>query len=118
MNKHQYLESIGGFFHACVQTVANKSADYATDDDPFLNFRMCESVGIASLEAGIIVRMCDKMSRLVQLTKHPAAVKSESIQDTCLDLANYSAILATYLSQMTKEQALASHESYLASEEP
>lgn len=37
-----------------------------------------------------VVRMDDKMRRLKQLAKHDAKVKSESIEDTLLDLANYA----------------------------
>ncbi|MED3738080.1 nucleotide modification associated domain-containing protein [Virgibacillus pantothenticus] len=37
-----------------------------------------------------VVRMDDKMRRLKQLVKYDAKVKSESIEDTLLDLANYS----------------------------
>lgn len=37
-----------------------------------------------------LVRMQDKMNRLKSLSKKDALVKDESIEDTLLDLANYS----------------------------
>jgi hypothetical protein len=44
-----------------------KNHDYSGGKDdslPFLNFTRCESMGICKTEAGILVRMTDKMSRL------------------------------------------------------
>lgn len=51
------------------------------------------SVSESYKEWGIIssvVRMDDKMRRIKQLVKHEPNVKSETIEDTLLDLANYS----------------------------
>ncbi|RFA36300.1 hypothetical protein CAI16_05340 [Virgibacillus dokdonensis] len=47
-----------------------------------------------------VVRMDDKMRRLKELAKHDAQVKNESIEDTLLDLANYSIML---LMELQKE---------------
>ena len=48
-----------------------------------------------------LVRMQDKMNRLKSLSKKEALVKDEKIEDTLLDLANYS-ILA--LIELKKEK--------------
>ena len=67
-----------------------KNHDYAKGDDPYKNFRLVEQLGICSVETGILVRMCDKMSRIANLIDTDAKVKDESIADTLIDLANYS----------------------------
>ena len=56
-------------------------------------------MGICSVETGILVRMTDKFSRLVNLTKpgFNAKVKDERVSDTLDDLATYSQILKVYL---------------------
>ena len=78
-----------------------KSHDYATDKDPFSNFRACEEYGIP-VEHGILIRMSDKMSRIGNLlNKKEQKVPDESIYDTLIDLMNYSNLLAVYL--MMKE---------------
>ena len=76
--------------------VVSKTKDYATMDDPYRNFRMSENVGV-SVEKGILVRMCDKMSRIGNLIeKDSSSVTNESVEDTLIDLMNYANILLCY----------------------
>ena len=77
--------------------IARKNADYAGGGNPFKNFELVNDLGICSTAEGILVRMCDKVSRISNLINTDAQVKDESIKDTLLDLANYSLILAAYL---------------------
>lgn len=84
-------------FAAALAIAKAKNSDYTGGKDPFANFRLVESLGICSVEKGILVRMCDKMSRIAALLEKEAKVKDESIQDTLMDLCNYSAILSNYL---------------------
>ncbi len=73
----------------------DKSADYTGGDDPYRNFRLIEALSIGSMEQGIIVRMSDKLSRLAKFSKDPdLVVTDECIEDTLIDLVNYSVILA------------------------
>jgi hypothetical protein len=46
--------------------------------------------------------MADKMSRIINLTERDAEVKDESINDTLVDLANYSIILKLYIESKSK----------------
>ena len=71
-----------------------KNHDYGgKDSNPFANFMAVEHLGAASAEAGITVRMTDKLSRIITLLNKDAKVSDESITDTLLDLANYAIIL-------------------------
>ena len=71
-----------------------KCQDYASVEDPFRNFRQIETLDLGSVEVGIIIRMGDKLSRLAGFAKDGSlAVKDESVEDTCLDLINYTIIL-------------------------
>jgi hypothetical protein len=79
-------------FEAAITLLEKKSADYAEEDDPFANLRLCERIGICSAQTGIQVRMADKFQRIVNLTKgfgREAVVKDESVIDSGLDLMNY-----------------------------
>lgn len=98
MKQADYFAALDTFFSNGMRIMRSKNADYAHETDPFRNFRAAESLGI-SLEQGILVRMSDKMSRIGNLLQKENAVKDESIEDTLQDLANYAAILATYIKQ-------------------
>ena len=70
-----------------------KNSDYAGNDDALKNFKLVEFLGICPVEVGILVRMCDKMSRMATLINTPPKVADESFEDTALDLCNYTDIL-------------------------
>ena len=72
-----------------------KAHDYSGDIDCNHNIRACETVGIATAETGVLIRILDKMSRIANLIKpnHTAAVVDESVDDTIADARNYLAIL-------------------------
>ena len=81
-----------------------KNHDYAmaNDGDPFKNFRLCEQLGICSVEKGILVRMCDKISRISNLLEKEGKVKDEKLEDTLLDMANYAVILKCWIEEVNK----------------
>lgn len=72
-----------------LDTHNRKAHDYASDEDLYKNFRVCEMMGLSPFK-GIIVRLCDKFSRITGFAqKETLKVKDESIEDTLLDMANY-----------------------------
>ena len=85
---------------------SRKNHDYSggkDDTHPFLNFTRCEAMGICKTEAGILVRLTDKMSRLSTfITTGEFKVKDEALRDTVLDIINYAVILYAY-TQSQKE---------------
>lgn len=105
MTQGQFIKEIREIYDDCVSIVERKNNDYAADHDPFKNFRFSELAGV-SVEKAIIVRMLDKMSRISNLIENgkEIKVKDESVEDTLKDLANYSAILISYLRD-TKNRA-------------
>lgn len=54
---------------------------------------------ICSVEQGFLVRMSDKYARICNLigNQKENAVLDEKVEDTLIDLANYSMLLAVYL---------------------
>lgn len=96
MNRTQFTDIIRVFYDQGLGLIASKNDDYAGDGDPFANFRMAEKMGLTT-EQGIMLRLLDKVARLANIQKKgSASVTSESIDDTLLDLANYTAILYAY----------------------
>lgn len=70
-----------------------KNEDYANAGDAFGNLRNCETMGVASMSRGILIRMTDKMQRLVNLLERPPSVTDEGFADTVLDIINYAVLL-------------------------
>lgn len=68
-----------------------KNDDYAGADEAYGNLRVCEDWDIATVEAGLLIRMADKMRRLATLIhgKEPS-VKNEKMEDSLKDIINYA----------------------------
>lgn len=68
-----------------------KNHDYASDADPYRNFR---TFGLL----GILVRLSDKLARLRSFgEKGKLMVADESVHDTVLDIINYAVLYEGYL---------------------
>ena len=85
MEKEQLFKAITD---KMLETFIQKNHDYGNSFD-----KQMDEFGM--IAAGI--RLSDKLNRLKVLTKEDAQVKEESIQDTLLDLANYSILTAMWL---------------------
>lgn len=84
-----------------VDLIEKKGHDYnrnqQTAGDTLFNLRVSEILGITpTIEQGIMVRLSDKIMRLISLTKPgvKGKVKDESVIDTVLDVHNYVDYLA------------------------
>jgi hypothetical protein len=71
-----------------------KNNDYCDGAvDCFANFRASETLGVPA-EIGLMIRMLDKMKRVQTfVNKGTLQVKGESVEDSILDLVNYSILL-------------------------
>ena len=97
MNHDSLLAYAKSVYNKCITTMESKNKDYAHDGDAFANFRFAEMVKVP-VDKAILVRMSDKLARISNcIDKGETAVKDESVQDTLMDLINYSAILSAYL---------------------
>lgn len=106
MNHDAYMKFHQELCERARELSARKNRDYAAPDarkgDPFAvfaNFLQAERLNICTTEQGFLVRLSDKLSRLANLTRegHERGVMDESIQDTILDMINYSVLFAGYL---------------------
>lgn len=84
-----------------------KGTDYTGSvDDQFYNFRKGEAFGLKTSD-GFIARMLDKMSRIASFNQTGSLqVKTESVEDTLLDLANYSLLFVGYLREQQTPEAI------------
>jgi len=89
---------------------SSKNHDYAKTTDPFSNLKMCEEIYVKCphckkshpipAHIGTLIRMSDKWSRLIQLTKKEG--KNESVRDSLMDLAVYSLLRIILLEEEKK----------------
>lgn len=100
VTQKQYLEKFKKITEQMLEITKVKNHDYSTKEEwwnAFKNFQIVETLWITSVEKWILVRMCDKVSRISNLIDWKGEVKDESILSTLIDLANYSIILKIYL---------------------
>jgi ABC-type phosphate transport system substrate-binding protein len=91
MNQEQLIIEFDNVLSKMKDIVRKKNNDYTSNINAFKNF---EEFGTY----GFLVRMNDKLSRLKNLilnNKNPYV--NESLEDTLIDLANYSVLLFLYL---------------------
>jgi len=80
--------------------MAIKNHDYAGSkgDTPWMNFQRSEQMGICSTEQAFLVRITDKISRLVTFTNNGVLlVKDEGVEDSIIDLINYLVLFSAFL---------------------
>jgi len=100
MNREELLKTHETLCEKSRNLMRRKNADYAGRHgvEPFANFTRVESMGICKTESGMLVRMTDKMSRLSSFMESGKfEVKDESLEDTVLDMINYSVLLYAYV---------------------
>ncbi len=99
MTPAQKIENMEAIFRKCLILASKKGRDYSGDTDGLSNFR---TFGWK----GIVVRLEDKMKRVIQFVKAGSfRVKEESIEDTLLDLINYAALTLIMYREENKNQA-------------
>lgn len=99
MNKEEYLAEFKALTDQMYAITKAKNSDYTGDaDQPFKNFTMVETMGFATTEQGFLTRITDKVMRLSSFVKNGTLeVSDEKVEDTLLDLANYSLLFICYL---------------------
>ena len=93
---------------AAEHLMARKNHDYSggkDSEDPFLNFTRVEKLGITDTKRGFLVRLTDKISRLITFVDTGIyEVSDEKVEDTILDLINYTILFYAYLESERREK--------------
>lgn len=96
MTNAEFIKQLEENFNRGLEIIKRKNHDYATDTDPWKNFRFADLVGV-SVDRAILVRISDKLARVSNLLDKQAMVADEKVEDTVLDAINYLNILLVYL---------------------
>lgn len=109
MKREEYLKYHEAMCQKMIEITKAKNHDYAgfsSADDPFANFTTSEKMDVALTEQGFLVRMLDKFSRINSFVKQGVLlVEDEKIEDSLLDLANYSILLSGYIKSKKEEKS-------------
>lgn len=108
MNRTQLIEIHQQMTSAALETMKKKNEDYADSAEVFGNLLLCEDMDLCSKETGTLVRVSDKLKRLVNLVgkgKTPQ-VTDESVRDTVEDMINYLILLYAMCFERQRGEAL------------
>lgn len=100
MNRSQLLQHHSDICSEARKLMELKNHDYAGEggEEPFANFTRSEAMGICTTEAGFLVRVTDKLSRLSTFTTAgELKVDNESYHDAVIDIINYMVLFSGYL---------------------
>ena len=105
MTKDEYLKFHADMCQKMIETTRKKNADYTgNQQDPFANFTKADELGICSTEQGFLVRLTDKLARVISFVqKGILEVKDETVEDTLIDMANYCILMAGYIKSRRKD---------------
>ena len=86
--KTRYFDFVARTFKELHTLIKQKSHDYSVGDDPFVNFKTSEDLGVDKL-VGLNVRLLDKVARIKSFSKS-GSLKNEGIEDAYKDLIGYA----------------------------
>lgn len=98
MNQADFIIACEKVCEDILQILKSKNQDYSIGKDAFRNFRFAEFLDM-TVEQGILIRMTDKISRIVTLSSKSPDVAGESLSDSISDLIGYAVILKVYADQ-------------------
>lgn len=83
--------------------LTKKGADYATDDDIFMNYSLSASIAGITTQQSMVARMGEKVIRVGNLINSPDPPKvNETIEETLRDIEGISLLLRVYLEELKK----------------
>jgi len=100
MNREELLKHHERLCKQALEIMKKKNHDYAGNggESPFANFERCEAFDVCSTEAGFLVRVIDKISRLSTFASSgKLEVENEGYNDAILDVINYMILLSAYI---------------------
>lgn len=104
MTKEQQELILEGFQRQMRELLLSKGDDYSQEEDRLSNFKTTANIIGSTPEKNCLVFMATKVARLGALLQSNQNPNHESIVDTLIDLANYSALMAMILAESSNPQ--------------
>jgi len=100
---------VRGILQRGMKLLDAKGHDYAGDDSTFINFTLTGTIldwavsrGLQQEDLAFVSFIATKLARLIELRGSGKTPKNETIEDTCMDLANYAALWGGWILTKTK----------------
>ena len=109
MNRNELLQHHKKLCEDARQLMRIKNHDYAGSegDTPWMNFQRSEIMGICKTQQAFMVRIMDKISRLITFTNAgELLVKEEGVEDSIIDIINYMVLFSAFLKDKREENEL------------
>ena len=109
MNRNDFIKLHEHLCNEARAICVKKNRDYAGGtDDPFANFRACETLGVPC-EIGILMRCMDKFQRIRAFVDTGTLdVANESAKDAVMDTLNYMTLLYGVMEERENEKSTVS----------
>ncbi len=107
MDRHELIEHHKTLCEDARQLMRVKNHDYAGKDaqTPWMNFQRSEIMGLCKTEQAFMVRILDKISRLITyVTSGELMVKEEGVEDSIVDIINYMVLFSAFIKDRREEE--------------
>jgi hypothetical protein len=98
-NFSNFLQDAQQLLNKCLQLLASKNHDYSETQDAFANFKLAAHIAGIPTEQTLLTLLGMKLARLNQLLGKSKQPKHEAIEDTLMDIINYTLLLRGILQE-------------------
>ena len=98
-----FLQDAQQLLNKCLQLLASKNHDYSETQDAFANFKLAAHIAGIPTEQTLLTLLGMKLARLNQLLGKSKQPKHEAIEDTLMDVINYTLLLRGILQERSPQ---------------
>lgn len=98
-NFSNFLQDAQQLLNKCLQLLASKNHDYSETQDAFANFKLAAHIAGIPTEQTLLTLLGMKLARLNQLLGKNKSPKHEAVEDTLMDIINYTLLLRGILQE-------------------
>lgn len=120
MNRDELIEYHERICEEARELMRVKNHDYAgkNTSSPWMNFERSEIMGLCKTEQAFMVRILDKVSRLITfIDAGELAVKGEGVHDSIVDIINYMVLFSAFCKDKEAKNTTYQGEAGLLTEE-
>lgn len=107
MNRDELIEYHERVCEEARELMRVKNHDYAgkNTSSPWMNFERSEIMGLCKTEQAFMVRILDKVSRLITfIDAGELAVKGEGVHDSIVDIINYMVLFSAFCKEKEERE--------------
>lgn len=107
MNRDELIQYHERICEEARELMRVKNHDYAgkNTSSPWMNFERSEIMGLCKTEQAFMVRILDKVSRLITfIDAGELAVKGEGVHDSIVDIINYMVLFSAFCKEKEEKE--------------